>query len=116
MSATTFTDDFDSICDRLNHWFELKLLPYQPQDREYIAQFILSMVATMGNDFVHDQPFAQQDNISPALLCCILQATKNYLSDSSLNQLRLRFETQLEQLSPNEPARHFVEFILEQTH
>ena len=31
MTATALTDDFDSICDRLNHWFELKLLPYQPQ-------------------------------------------------------------------------------------
>lgn len=115
ISATTFPPQYQSICKRVCDWFEQKLLPYRPQDREYIAQYVLSIAATIGDEFVHDKPFGREDDVSLAFFCCLFQALKNYLAPSHLNQLELNLKTKLEQLSPHEPARPFIQSLLEQT-
>lgn len=66
ISAQTFPDDYQLICDRLSGWFEQKLLQYRPQDREYLAQYTLGIAATIGDEFVHQKPFGQHDEISLA--------------------------------------------------
>lgn len=114
LRAQTFPDNYFDICDRINSWFEHKLLQYRPQDHQYIAQYTLGMAATICDEFVQDKPFSQEDDLSFAFFCCIFQAIKHYLEPSSLNQIKHRFEIKLKQLSPNEPTRPFLESLLEQ--
>lgn len=113
ISATTFPNNYQSICERINSWFEQKLLHYRPQDREYIARYTLGIAATVSDEFVQEKSFGQEDDISLAFFCCIFQAIKNYLEPSALNQLKLNFKTKFEQLSPDEPARPFLQSLLE---
>ena len=112
ISATTFPDNYQSICDRISSWFEQKLLRYRPQDREYIARYTLGIAATISDEFVHDKPFGQKDDVSLTFFCCIFQAIKDYLKPSALNQLKLNFKTKLDQLSPNQPAQPFLQSLL----
>lgn len=112
ISAKTFPDNYQSICDRLAFWFEQKLLQYRPQDRKYIAQYVLGIAATIGDEFVQERPFGQQDDISLAFFCCIFQAIRNHLEPSGLNKLQLNFQKKLEQLSPNNPVRPFLQSVL----
>ena len=112
ISATTFPNNYQSICERISNWFERKLLNYRPQDREYIAQYTLGIAATIGDEFVQDRPFGQDDSVSLAFFCCIFQAVKNYLEPSTVNQFKLNLETKLEQLSLNKSDRLFIQSLL----
>ena len=102
ISATTFPDNYQSICEHITNWFEQKLLQYCPQDREYIAQYTLGIAATIGDEFVKERPFGQED-VSLAFFYGIFQGIKDYLAPSGLNQLieSSRFMVDAKQLCRN---------------
>lgn len=115
ISAKTFPDDYQSICDRLASWFEQKLLQYRRQDRDYIVQFVLGMAAKIGDEFVLEQQFGRHDTISPALFCCLFLATKSYLDDDALVQFQAILKQALKKLNRDDSTQLFAISLLEQT-
>lgn len=113
ISATTFSDDYHSICDRISYWFEQKLLHYQQQDREYIAQFTLGMIAQLDDYSVINQ-YQQKEDVSPVLLCCLFQATKSYFSDEALFKMKLRLQKLLQQFDHHHETQFFGQSLLKQ--
>ncbi|MGL5832784.1 MAG: hypothetical protein ACRC1Z_06055, partial [Waterburya sp.] len=59
--------------------------------RAYIAQFILGLIANLDNQSVIDK-YQHHHQISPILLASIFQATKSYLSDEALADLKQRLQ------------------------
>lgn len=114
MSAKTFPAQYPSICERISSWFEQRLLPYRPGDREYIAQFILGLAVTLGEEFSLKDHFGRQDDISLALFHCLFQATKHYLNQDALINLKLRLQDALEHLEDHDSNQLFTQSLLEQ--
>ena len=114
ISAKAFPDQYQSICDRISPWFEQRLLQYRPQDREYIAQFVLGMAATIGDEFVLDQQFGRKDDVSPAFFYCLFQVTKSYLDDDALIKFKLILQDALEHLEDNGYTKLFTQSLLDQ--
>ena len=114
ISAKTIPDNYQSICDRTKDWFGKRLLNYRPRDREYIVQFVLGMAAKIGDEFVLEREFGQHGTISPALFCCLFQATKNYLHDDALLQFQAILKKALEKLDPDDSTQLFAVSLLEQ--
>ena len=114
VSAKAFPENYQSICDRITLWFEQKVLKYHPRDRQYIAQFILGLAATIGDEFAPASPFSEGNEVSPALFCCLFQVTRSFLGDESVNDLKFRLQKSLEQADQNNSGRPFAESLLEQ--
>ena len=111
--SKTFPHDYQPTCTRLTHWLDRRLLRYREDDQEYIARFILTMIAQLDDSSVVDQ-YEPSSEISPVLLCCFFQATKSYFSDEALSQIRLRLPKILEQFSHHHETLFFARSVLEQ--
>lgn len=98
--AKAFPDDYQQMCDRITHWLHQRLLRYRPEDRQYIAQFVLGVIAQLDDYSVVDQ-YQQKDEVSPVLLCCVFQATKSYFSDEALSKMELRLQKTLDRALPS---------------
>ena len=108
----TFPDNYQPTCTRVSDWLDRRLLRYREDDREYIARFILNMIAQLDDSSVVDR-YKPSAKVSPVLLCCLFQATKSYFSDETLSKMKLRLQKVLEQFIHHHETQFFARSVLE---
>ena len=101
MIATSFPDHYSQTTERIQHWFNLRLSQYAPDDRCFIAQYIFTLISHLEDAMVTDG-YNRQHPVSPLIICCFLKVTKNYFEPDTLLYLKQKLQRDFPQLSPQQ--------------
>ena len=103
MIAVDFPDNYSQTTESIKDCFELRVSKYTHDDRCFIARFIFGLMCHLEETLVADD-YNREYPVSPIIICCFLEVTKQYLEPDALSSLKNNFQREYGQLSATEKS------------